>query len=79
MEQENPKNKRKRKCSLTCPKCGGLTIVERSVTNKKDTETYRRRRCLDCRCLFYTVEYEVVVNDAFTTAWDNNGEYAKKK
>lgn len=41
---------------MTCPVCGGKTTVTYCYA---DCETVqRRRRCLDCRHVFYTAEQE---------------------
>lgn len=39
---------------MTCPKCGGEVTV---VDSRSDVETVvRRRRCKECRYVFYTQE-----------------------
>lgn len=42
---------------MTCPECGGKTKVMDTVTISE--EVYRRRKCLSCDKLFYTVEKNV--------------------
>ena len=41
---------------MTCPVCGGKTIVTES--RAESDAVYRRRRCVDCRYGFYTEEAE---------------------
>lgn len=42
---------------MLCPVCGGRTVVEDS---RCDCESvHRKRRCDDCKHLFYTAEYEL--------------------
>lgn len=41
---------------MTCPCCGGKTLV---VDSRADDESVRRRRkCVDCRYIFKTIELE---------------------
>ena len=47
---------RKRRVSMTCPICGGLSKV---TDSRSDCEgVYRRRKCVECNHSFYTSEYE---------------------
>lgn len=51
---------------MICPKCKKVKVrVLCTITNFEDEEIYRKRRCLRCDYTFYSVEYEVVVNEAF--------------
>ena len=45
---------RKPVCAVTCPICGGTSRVNRSLQD--ESEVVRRRRCLSCGTVFYTVE-----------------------
>ena len=40
---------------MYCPKCGGNARVVDSIPYK-DTEIYRRRKCLECKHVFKSVE-----------------------
>lgn len=44
---------------MICPKCGGKISVVQTIQNKETNETYRRKKCMFCRYLFYTIEYEI--------------------
>jgi transcriptional regulator NrdR family protein len=54
---------------MMCPECGKKTRVVDYVKNKKDCETYRKRKCGSCGHIFYTAEYEVDHNDSFHKKW----------
>jgi transcriptional regulator NrdR family protein len=55
---------------MNCPKCSGRALVVDSVLAEE--ENYRKRRCLDCNHVFYTVEYEAVRNEEFREQWKRN-------
>ncbi len=41
---------------MTCPVCGGKTVV---IGSEADSESiYRRRKCVECNHRFYTTESE---------------------
>lgn len=61
---------------MQCPKCGHTTQVTHLTTNDENEE-YRRRRCRWCGHIFYTIEFEVEVNDAFKEEWPQM--FKKKK
>ena len=54
--------------SMRCPKCNGINRVVDTITNRETNETYRMRKCL-CGHVFYTVEFEVEVNQQFSETW----------
>ena len=46
---------------MTCPICGGATVVRCS---RGDCESVcRRRKCLECDHIFYTTELESTIDD----------------
>ena len=47
---------------MRCPECDGETIVTR--IQYQDDGDVRRRRCLDCRFAFYTVERVLAADTA---------------
>lgn len=48
---------------MNCPVCGSKTKV---IGSKDDCESvHRRRRCDDCKHVFYTAEYEVRSSDHY--------------
>lgn len=54
---------------MECPKCKSNTGVTRIVYNPYQRETYRYRYCKRCNYSFYTVEFEVEVNERFQADW----------
>ena len=54
---------------MKCPKCKGKLKVADSVHNPKENETYRRKVCLDCGLMFYTVEFPIEQNKRFEEEW----------
>ena len=54
---------------MTCPKCEGKVTVTDSVHNSDTNETYRYKECLGCGRKFYTIEFEVDVDDKFMDEW----------
>lgn len=50
---------------MKCSKCGSDNLRVMDTFSYLDEEVYRRRKCLDCGELIYTVEYEVEFNDEF--------------
>lgn len=51
-----------------CPRCGGNIKTTYSV-HSDDGDIYRQKTCDACGHVFYTVEYEVIENDAFKKEW----------
>lgn len=41
---------------MTCPSCGGKTAVVYCYADCESVQ--RKRKCIECRYLFYTSEYE---------------------
>ena len=53
---------------MKCNKCMGKTTVC-DTTHTKENETYRRRICLVCGSVFFTMEFEVDANAEFKKEW----------
>ena len=56
---------------MDCAKCGGKMTVKE--TRHFEDETYRRIECSECGESVFTVEYEVILNDAFLDCWQRAG------
>lgn len=41
---------------MKCPKCGSVNITVSDTMHGSSSDIFRRRRCLDCRYKFRTVE-----------------------
>ena len=54
--------------------CNGKTAVIDTV--KGEDEIYRKRKCLKCGKIFYTVEFEV---DSYDSIKENWNKYNRKK
>lgn len=71
---------------MLCPECiknrsnrvHKITVLD-TVHNDKENEIYRKRQCRNCGYEFYTVEYEVEVNERFLNDWTKNHRLGKKK
>lgn len=50
---------------MLCTKCNKTVHVYNTRNNFKDNEVYRRYVCKNCGINFFTVEYEVFVNDSY--------------
>lgn len=50
---------------MICPKCSGSTVVVDSV--RDDESVYRRRKCLDCGSVFFSIE---VIQNASATLFN---------
>lgn len=44
---------------ITCPKCGGETIIN-STRTTTDNQNRRERNCMDCLHKFITMEVQIV-------------------
>lgn len=53
---------------MRCPKCSGAV---RAIDTRRteENEIYRKRKCVACRHVFYTLEFEVENNSAFQKEW----------
>lgn len=58
---------------MKCSKCGSDNLRVMDTFPYLDEEVYRRRKCLDCGELIYTVEYEVECNDEFQKTYKELG------
>lgn len=56
---------------MLCEKCKGKTKVIDGC-NTDQNERYRRRICLECGHIFYTVEFIVEEDDKFDYEWRRN-------
>lgn len=56
---------------MFCPKCDGLKVrVTVTVENIDENETYKRYKCYECGCYFYTVEFEAITDKIFKETWE---------
>lgn len=62
-----------------CPKCGGKSDSFAIVHNKKDNETYRKRRCSECGHVFFTVEFDVKPTKRLLRDWFLNSKSRKRR
>ena len=67
---------------MECPNCkvGKLKILS-SAFNPDENEAYKKRECMGCGHVFYTVEYEVIANKQFIetfTKYYNKRYYEQK-
>lgn len=62
---------------MNCPKCKSRVTVKNCV-DTRENEIYRKRVCDQCGHVFYTVEYEVVVNDRFKKEWQFYNKLRRK-
>lgn len=53
---------------MKCPNCGGNVRV-RDTTYTEENEIYRKRSCLNCGHVFYTMEFAIEANDKFLKDW----------
>lgn len=59
---------------MTCPDCGGKTrTVDTAQT--QNNETYRRKKCLECGRLIFTIEYEVEPDEQYRKDWNMNRKH----
>lgn len=56
---------------MVCPECGGKVHAP-DIVHTPDNETYRKRKCVDCGFIFYTVEYEVEFDRKVQYLWNEN-------
>lgn len=62
---------------MECPQCKiGKVKILGSAFNPDENEAYKKRECLDCGCVFFTVEYEVLVTKQYL---DTFAKYYNKK
>ena len=54
---------------MLCPKCGYDTKVCDTRYDKKENEVFRRHVCKECGHEFFTVEFEVDMNEKFVSLW----------
>ena len=63
---------------MLCPHCNSdLVRIEESV--KTNEEIYRKRKCLRCKKIFYTIEYEIEPNSDFIRQWHYNRALKEKE
>lgn len=55
---------------MVCPKCSGKVVVVDNVHVANDI--YRKRRCVDCKDIFFTAEFEVDYEGTFKDEWNSN-------
>lgn len=53
---------------MNCPKCSG-EVRARDTIHTAENEIYRKRKCISCGHVFYTLEFEVENNDSFQAEW----------
>ena len=58
---------------MNCPGCGSNKIrVIDVVHNNKRNETYRKKKCTECKNVFYTIEVKANIVPEFLDDWSNN-------
>ena len=57
---------------MVCPKCNGKTTIFDNCHVKDQNESYRKRRCIPCGNVFYTIEFEVSDDDRMADIWREN-------
>lgn len=63
---------------MRCPKCDGKLRTMDTIPYS-DNSIYRRKKCLECGRLLYTMEFEVEQNGAFKkTLYDANKQKKKR-
>lgn len=62
---------------MKCVVCGGKTYVKDVVRDHEHSEIYRKRRCIECDEVFYTVEMSIEYNDDVEEIWRKN--YRKRR
>lgn len=58
---------------MRCPKCSKTRIKKVKEVEVPWNEMYRKKRCLDCGHVFYTVEFEAEPNRRFMKEWELYG------
>ena len=54
---------------MVCTVCGGKLINTDTVRNFDDNESYRRKRCLECGHILYTIEFEAERDEHYRKLW----------
>lgn len=62
---------------MNCPKCKGKLTVCDTVDVEGTNEIYRKRKCLECGHIFFTVEFEVDYTEDFEEIWSKNHRKTK--
>ena len=55
---------------MVCPKCSGKVRIIDNVN--VDNDVYRKRRCVDCKHVFFTTEFEIEYEGVFRDEWNAN-------
>lgn len=55
---------------MVCPKCSGKVKVIDNVNVANDI--YRKRRCVNCKHVFFTAEFEAEYEGMFKDEWNSN-------
>ena len=63
---------------MKCPKCGGRTKVIDTRYPSAD-ETLRRRDCVVCEYIFFTIEYEINDDPRFRKCWKKCSRKSKSR
>lgn len=65
---------------MLCPKCGArCTVLETRPSVVACDETYRKLSCNECAHDFYTVEFPVLENEAFMSAYKQSARAAIRR
>ncbi len=64
---------------MNCPKCNGKTTVTDVVSVNDVNEQYRKRKCVSCKHVFYTTEFEVEYTDDYADIWFENHRDRSKR
>lgn len=54
---------------MVCAKCESYNVTVSYTVPGKHNVIYRRRKCLDCGNIFFTMEMEIVDNQFFREEW----------
>lgn len=67
---------------MICPKCGGKVRIPDVRNEETANDVLRKRKCLECGHIFYTVETIVEFEGKFKLQWrlnDRNKTYKRRK
>lgn len=66
--------------SIACPECGAPANVIDTVMNTDANEQYRKKICLECGHVFYTLEFTVEMDDdSILENWCAHHRQAKRR
>ena len=62
---------------MKCSHCFGKTAVKDCVSTAE--ENYRKRLCLNCGHIFFTIEFEVENDEKLKNTWRKNDRRNRRK